>query len=160
MQYFTIAAALSALMAMTSAAPVISGETEYQWSVSKWQYSRGEDSYDYSFSVTGPQDGKTPGFTATCSGAAMSGFNECTILPEATGHAAIPTILAKVKNVVDPENPNDTVPRVFVRETYTNRNDCVFTQTGNYIKRGFNQPTGSGKGAKFAIVPASATAVC
>ena len=71
MQYLTIAAALSALLAPALAAPVASASTSdgYVWSVSKFQFSRGQSEYDYSFTVSGPQDGKTPGFTATCTSA-------------------------------------------------------------------------------------------
>ena len=122
MQYLTVAVALTGFLvpAFAAPSPASSATEDYHWSVSKWQFSRGSDAYDYSLTVTGDQDGKTPGFTATCSGEAGEGFEECSILPVG-GHSAIPTILAKVKIVADPSDPNDNIPRVFVRETYTDK---------------------------------------
>ena len=160
MHAITVAAALaSLLLPATMAAPVVDSTAQYEWNVTKWQFSRGQSEYDYSFSVTGPQDGTVPGFSATCSGAAQSGFQACSILPVGTA-SSVPTVLAKVKIVQDPNNPNDNIPRVVVRETWQDKNGCDYIQTGGTDKRGFNQPVGSKKGSKFVIIPEHAKAVC
>jgi len=160
MHAITIAAALAGLvLPATMAAPVVDSTTQYEWTVTKWQFSRGESEYDYSFSVSGPQDGSVPGFSATCSGAAQSGFQACSILPVGTA-SSVPTVLAKVKIVQDPSDPNDNIPRVVVRETWEDNNGCDYTQTGHFDKSGFNQPVGSKKGSKFVIIPGHAKAVC
>ena len=123
MQYLTLAVALSGLLApaLAAPAPASSATDDYSWSVTKWQFGRGSDAYDYSFTVSASRDGKNPGFTADCTGTQKGGFKECSVLPE--GAHSIPTISANVNIVTDPNNPDDTIPRVFVREVYTDKNE-------------------------------------
>ena len=154
MQYTTIAVALFGLLGSSMAAPTADAADDYSWSVTKWSFSRGQTAYDYSFSVSGPQDGKTPGFTATCSGTQKGGYKECSILPVGTA-SAVPTVYANVNIVTDPNDPNDTIPRVFVKETWT-RNGCSYTQVGHHDA---TLNSGSRKGRKFPIFPL-ASAVC
>jgi hypothetical protein len=160
MHAIALAAALAGLLLPAAmAAPVVDGTAQYEWTVTKFQFSRGQEEYDYSFSVSGPQDGTVPGFTASCSGPAQNGFQPCSILPVG-GHSSVPTVLANVKIVQDPSNPDDNIPRVVVRETWSDKKGCSYQQTGHYDKSGFNQPVGSKKGSRFIIIPGHAKAVC
>lgn len=65
-----------------------------------------------------------------------------------------------MKIVQDPKNPNDNIPRVVVRETWRGGEGCEYSLAGGYDKRGFNQPVGSDRGSKFAIVPGREKVAC
>ena len=124
MQYLAIAVALSALLVPSLAAPAQTASEatdDYQWSVTKWQFGRGQSAYDYSFNVAGAKNGKVPGFTASCSGTQVGGYTVCTL--NSSDGKFTPTISANVNIVQDPNNPNDNIPRVFVQETYTDQNE-------------------------------------
>ena len=153
------AALVGQLLTSAIAAPVADSTSQYEWTVTKFQFSRGQEEYDYSFSVSGPQDGTVPGFSATCSGAAQRGFQASSVVQIGTS-SSVPTFLAKVKIVQDPSDPNDNIPRVVVRETWEDSEGCEYQLTGHFDKSGFNQPVGSKKGSKFVIIPAHAKAVC
>lgn len=154
MQLLTLALAASGLIGSSLAQP-LEARSDYQWSVTQWSFSRGEDAYDYNFKVSGPQAGKTPGFVATCSGETQQGgYKQCSILPTG-GHSAIPSVYAKVQIVTDPNDPNDSIPRVFVKETWT-KQGCEYTQIGHHDA---TENSGSTSGRKFPIFP-KASAVC
>ena len=118
MQYLILALAFAFSSLLTSA---LGAGT---WQVRKWQFSRGQAAYEYSFSISGREQGgrlvKIPGFTATCSGQAGQQLAACTVSSStATAPEELYGVSARVKIVVDPENENDSIPRVFVNEKWT-----------------------------------------
>lgn len=154
MQLLTLALATSSLLGSALAVP-LEARGGYHWSVTQWSFSRGEDSYDYSFMVSGPASKQAPGFVATCSGETQQGgYKQCSILPPGP-QKNIPNIYAKVKVVTDPNDPNDSIPRVFVKETW-NRKGCEYTQIG---QSDATENSGSTSGSKFSIYP-KISAVC
>ena len=155
MQYLTIALAFAGLAASTPVPAELETRATYQWSVTKWMYSRGQSAYDYSFTVQGPKSGNTPGFIALCDGVNVGGYAPCTI--QAHQGTYLPNVSANVNNVVDPTDPNDTIPKVLVKLSYTDDNDCTYTQIGNHDA---SLNSGSGPASKFVIVPSKARAVC
>lgn len=120
MHYLPIAVAFASFLTTILAAPTPEANLvarAYGWPVKKWQFSRGSDAYDYSFTVSGKKSELAPAFTATCTGQAQKPFAACTLSAEPTDGSTF-AVSAKVKIVTDPENPNDSIPRVIVREKY------------------------------------------
>lgn len=134
--------------------PAATAPTPYTWSVTKWSFCRGATAYDYSITVTGATNGGTPAFTAKCSGTQKGSYKPCSVL--SVNGAPVPNVDANVNIVVDPKNPNDSIPRVFVRTTYTDTQGCSYTSTGFYDAAG---NCGSSTGSRFKIAPKD-TAVC
>ena len=115
MQYLTLALAIAGFIAPGIATPnqgvdLDTRASQYSWSVTKWNFCRGNSEYDYTFNVQGPKQGTTPGFKASCSGITQGGYKGCKV----TSHQGeyIPTVSANV-NIVG------GTPRLFVRLEYT-----------------------------------------
>ena len=142
--------AIAALAGSSVAAPAATN-TSYQWSITKWSFCRGQSAYDYSFTVKGGVNGDTPAFKATCSGTQQGGYKACDVT---SGDAVY--VSANVNIVVDPNNPNDSIPRVFVKTNYVDAESCRYTSIGHHDATG---NCGATTGRKFSIEPKD-TAVC
>ena len=155
MHYFTTALAFAGLLTSTLAAPTPAGNLEaraYSWQVTKWQFSLGNQAWDYSFTVTGAKRDLDPKFTAKCYGSAGEAYANCDVL-ESNGK---PRVQAKVRFV---EDEDGRFPRVFVREK-TVADLCSSTSIGQHTRLGVNQPIGSGKGSNFKITEFTGNAYC
>jgi hypothetical protein len=153
MQFFTTALAAAAIFGSSLAVPLVEAE-DYQWSVTQWSFLRGQNAYDYSLKVKGAKNGETPKFTAFCEGTQKGGYKECVV--SSINGAKVPQVYANVNIVTDPNDPNDNIPRVFVKTTFTNEEGCIFTSIGHHDA---TISTGTGKGSKFPIFPKD-TAIC
>ena len=156
MQLITLAVAASSLLGSSLAAPLESRATE-QFSVTQWTFTRGSDAYDYSFTVSGTQSGHIPHFVATCEGQTQQGgYVQCSLMapgPQKT----IPDIYAKVKVVTSSSDPNDSVPKVTIKEEYE-QNGCEYAVVGKAEAKANSNPN-SKAGNSFNITP-SISSVC
>lgn len=146
MQFLVLALAAAGLVAANPVPNVDTSSSTYQWSVTKFLFSRTETDYEYSMKIAGPTKGSTPGFTGTCSGTSGTGFTTCSLLP--LGTESIPTVRTKV-NIVD------GTPKLTVKMTYEDSNECDFTYKGSHSA----QVPSATTPIKFTIAPV-AHAVC
>ncbi|KAK5165918.1 uncharacterized protein LTR77_008842 [Saxophila tyrrhenica] len=129
MQLLPLALTAATLLTHALANPLAAAAPAYKWSVTKWSFTRGQAAYDYSFTISGAAHGAIPAFKASCTGTQTGGFRDCTILSD---NPVPPTVSANVNIVQDPENPNDNIPRVFVRVEFVDDEDCRYNDAGNH----------------------------
>ena len=98
MHFYTIALTAAGLITSTLAGPIPAG---YQWSVTNWVAGCSDEYCTYSFSVSGPQNGNIPKFSARCAGVDAGGLADCKILSSSQEVE----VSAKLRHQADPSDP-------------------------------------------------------
>lgn len=137
-----LSAILATAIVAVSGSPVASPDVEGLWTISKFSFCRGDNTYNYSFNIKGTANGKTPAFSGTCAGTNGKVYLLCDFTPPAGANLNV-----FAETVIKNGNPEVSLMTWHVQD------GCRYTGKGSIIID--DATCASNSGDKYRIAPAN-----